>query len=256
MPLSRFGRSNIRQRIAVHFNAFYVFVTPEARSLNTARVDHLASLRLDLDRRHVLEVGAGIGLLTEFFLSRGCSVLSTDSRPENVAEMRRRYPGRNVCSLDLERPDEISAIGIFDVVFCYGTLYHLSNPETALRALAKVSSLILLETCCAPGDTEEVNVVPEQLNVRNQSSSGQGCRPTRPWVLRHVRELWGHGYLPLTQPDHREFPLAWTGLHRDVRPTENTRAIFVGSRVPLDNPLLVETIPEMQSRYLAGPANI
>jgi hypothetical protein len=254
MPPSRFRPSNIRQRLAVRVDPFYVFVTPEARSLNAARLDHLASLGLPIDRRKVLEVGAGIGLLTDFFLGRGCSVLSTDSRKENVAEMRRRHPDRNVAQLDLEHSDEILAAGAFDIVFCYGTLYHLSDPEQTLRALAEVSSLILLETCCTPGDTEDVNIVSEQLTVRNQSNSGRGCRPTRPWVLRQVRDCWGHGYLPLTQPDHGEFPLAWSDLQHEVRPTENTRAILVGSRSALDNPLLTEDIPETQSRYRPDPA--
>ncbi len=251
MKLSDLRPSNIRQRVAIHRNPFQVFLTPEAKAINAARLEHLGSLGLALDERRVLEVGAGIGLLSGFFLGRGCSVLSTDSRHENVAEIRRRHPTREAACLDLERTDEITAAGMFDVVFCYGTLYHLSNPEAALSGLAQVSSVILLETCCTPGETEDVNIAQEQLAVRNQSSSGRGCRPTRPWVLRRVRELWGHGYLPITQPDHGEFPLLWSELHRDVRPTENTRAIFVGSRTPLENPLLTTDIPDVQSRYLS-----
>ena len=41
-----------------------------------ARLDHLASLNLDISEKSVLEVGAGIGLLTGFFEDRGCSILS------------------------------------------------------------------------------------------------------------------------------------------------------------------------------------
>ena len=248
MPLSP---AKIIQRVGVRVNPFHVYLTPEAKALNTARLDHLASLQLPLEQRRVLEVGAGIGLLTQFFLERGCSVLSTDSRQENVTEMRRRHPTREVAQLDLERAEEISAVGSFDVVFCYGTLYHLSNPVEALRALSRISTLILLETCCTPGDTEEVNIVSEQLDVRNQSSSGRGCRPTRPWVLRRILDDWGLGYLPLTQPDHPEFPWDWRELHSDVRPTDNTRAIFVGSKIALDDQLLTDEIPNVQARYSA-----
>ena len=217
MPLSR-----IRQRVAVRRNPFYVFVSPEAKALNEARLKHLASLQLPLERRRVLEVGAGIGLLTKFFLDRGCSVLSTDSRQENVDEMRRRYPDREVSRLDLEQPDEVEAAGVFDVVYCYGTLYHLSTPDETLSALSRVSSMFLLETCCTPGDAEDVNIVREDLNVKNQASSGLGCRPTRPWVLKRVR-ITGHGYVSVTQPDHREFPLAWSEL-----PTTSDRPITLG----------------------------
>ena len=252
MQLSNIRLSNIRQRVAVRLNPFHAFLHPEAKAINAARLDHLASLGLPLHDRRVLEVGAGIGLLTEFFIDRGCSVLSTDARSENVAEMRRRYPAREVTQLDLERADDVAAAGTFDIAYCYGTLYHLSNPEIVLRALAQVSSMLLLETCCTPGDTEDVNIVLEDLAVKNQASSGLGCRPTRPWVLRRVRDLWGHAYVPITQPSHREFPLVWSDLPREVRPTDNTRAIFVGSRPPLDSALLTEDLPDVQLRVAAG----
>ena len=57
-----------------------------------------------------------------------------------------RHPSRRVATLDLERPQDISRLGRFDIVFCYGTLYHLAGPDPALRALGDVSELILLET--------------------------------------------------------------------------------------------------------------
>ena len=68
-----------------------VFLTPQAFAINEARQAHLASLGLDLAGKSVLEVGAGIGLHTEFFESRGCTVVCTDGNPTNVAEIRRRY---------------------------------------------------------------------------------------------------------------------------------------------------------------------
>jgi 2-polyprenyl-3-methyl-5-hydroxy-6-metoxy-1,4-benzoquinol methylase len=81
----------------------------------------------------VLEVGAGIGLHTPFFLARGCEVTVTDGRPENVAEISRRLPGVKSALVDLEldRPIEL---GRFDVVYCYGLLYHLSNLSARSRA--------------------------------------------------------------------------------------------------------------------------
>src|SRR5882762_4963062 len=71
---------------------FAVFLTPEASAINAARQAHLASLGLELEHKQVLEVGAGIGLHTPFFLERGCKVLVTDGNPENVGEIRRRLP--------------------------------------------------------------------------------------------------------------------------------------------------------------------
>src|SRR5882762_5851252 len=62
---------------------------------NARRQEHLASLGLALQGRRVLEVGAGIGDHTTFFLDRGCSVLSVEPRLENcelyAAAMQERF---------------------------------------------------------------------------------------------------------------------------------------------------------------------
>ena len=60
---------------------FSVFQEPEALRINRVRQEHLASLGLELHGKSVLEVGAGIGLHTDFFEERGCDVLSTDGNP-------------------------------------------------------------------------------------------------------------------------------------------------------------------------------
>ena len=68
------------------------FETDAAFRINGARLTHLASLDLPLDGGRVLGVGAGVGRLTGFFLDRGCLIVATEARSENVAELRRRLP--------------------------------------------------------------------------------------------------------------------------------------------------------------------
>src|SRR5262245_1325089 len=108
-----------------------VFVKPDALAINKARQDHLATLGLDLANKTVLEVGAGIGLHTQFFVDRGCAVTITDGAPTNVAAIRERYPDHDVRILDLDLPVDADSLGCFDIVYCYGTLYHLQRPDTA-----------------------------------------------------------------------------------------------------------------------------
>jgi 2-polyprenyl-3-methyl-5-hydroxy-6-metoxy-1,4-benzoquinol methylase len=48
-------------------------------------------------------------------------------------------------SLDIEKLDS-DDIGQFDVMFCFGILYHLENPVLAMKKLANVSSDIMLVT--------------------------------------------------------------------------------------------------------------
>src|SRR6266566_5991885 len=232
----------LNRELFVRTHRFWGFLEADALAINKARMDHLASLNLPIEGRSVLEVGAGIGLLSGFFEERGCTVLSTDARPENVAEIKRRNPRRDVAMLDLEQPAQVAALGKFDIVFCYGTLYHLASPEPALEAMARVSDMILLETCVSPGEGEAAPKVPELLTV-NQAFSGTGSRPTREWVLNRLKRFWGNGYISATQPSHEDFPLDWT-----VPPTvPNVRAIFVGCRTPLSNPMLETEIPARHS---------
>jgi SAM-dependent methyltransferase len=230
--------NKLRREVFVRTHPFWGFLDSDALSINKARMDHLASLQLPIDGKSVLEVGAGIGLLTGFFEDRGCKVLCTDARAENLAEIKRRYPARQVATLDLERPQDIAGLGKFDIVFCYGTLYHLSAPEAALEALGGVSDMILLETCLSQGESEAAPHVAEE-HTMNQAYSGVGSRPTRLWVLNRLKSFWGHGYISVTQPSHPDFPMDWSVPA--ARP--NTRAIFVGSRAELADPLLSADIP-------------
>jgi hypothetical protein len=212
---------------------------------NQRRQEHLASLGLRLDGRSVLETGAGIGDHTSFFLDRGCTVVVTEARPENLDYLRDRFPGLAVEALDLDRPDAAFSHRC-DVVYCYGTLYHLSRPAEALAFLAEqCGDLLLLETWVSPAEGESVDIVPEVQSMPSQSFSGHGSRPTRAWVLARLREHFQHAYITTTQPWHEEFPLDWPAAAGSRRPT---RAVFVASRAPLDNPVLTEAIPSVQTR--------
>ena len=224
---------------------FYVFLAPEAHAINTARQDHLASLGLDFMEKTVLEVGAGIGLHTPFFLQRGCKVLVTDGNTENVIEVRRRQPGWRAEVLDLERGDDLRHLGEFDFVYCYGLLYHLGGPEKAIARLAEVCrGQILLETCVALGDMPDVHFVRDPRS-QNQAVSGIGCRPTRAWVMDMLRRYFGHAYAALAQPDHPDFPTDWTLPEAQL----NYRAVFIGSKSRLDLPTLVGEPPQLQARF-------
>jgi FkbM family methyltransferase len=217
-----------------------VFLAPEALEINRARLDHLASLGLDLREKRVLEVGAGIGLHTAFFEERGCDILSTDGSSANVAEMIRRYPHRRVGLLDLDRDVDLAELGSFDVVYCYGTLYHLRFPDSALARLAAVcTGMILLETIVLPGNYPELQLIAEPL-IANQALRGLGCRPTRPWVMAALQRHFGHAYTALDQPDHPDFITDWNVVDHNG----NLRAVFVGSKQPLVGSSLTDTLPE------------
>jgi len=221
-----------------------VFLYQDAVLMNQARLDHLEMLNLDLPGKRVLEVGAGMGLLTHFFEDQGCIVLTTDGRAENVLEIRRRFPYRNTQVLDLETVFDLSYLGEFDIVFCYGTLYHLSNPEQALESLSKICrEMILLETCVTPGDELAIHLEAENKENPNQATSGMGCRPTRPWIFRKLKDHYGYAYISKYQPCHEDFILGW----QSPRSQKLYRSVFVGSKAPLSSVKLLSDLPFEQT---------
>ena len=213
---------------------------------NQRRLEHLATLGLPLADRSVIEVGAGIGDHTSFFLDRGCGVIATDGRSENVELLRRRYPTLRVRRLDLDDPDPDFREAA-EVVYCYGTLYHLRDPARALTFLAGCcTALMLVETCVSFGDDDRVDIVDENASLPSQALHGIGSRPTRVWVQRRLAELFPFVYMPTTQPWHPEFPLDWTD--RSSAASDLTRAVFVASWARIESPLLTERIEMHQER--------
>lgn len=214
---------------------------------NQRRQEHLATLGLDIAGSTVLEVGAGIGDHTSFFLDRGCPVVSTDARPENLKILHSRYPDLQVKHLDLDYPDAATVNGLFDIVYCYGLLYHLKKPAEGIEFMARrCRKMLLLETCVSFGDGELINPCYEPVESPSHSVSGFGCRPTRKWVYNQLKHHFEHVYMPITQPNHEEFPIDWS-----LPPAAEvlTRSIFISSRHQLNNNLFVEGIPMQQRRH-------
>ncbi|HUK59619.1 MAG TPA: DUF1698 domain-containing protein [Stellaceae bacterium] len=224
---------------------------------NARRLEHLASLRLELVGKRVLEVGAGIGDHTSFFLDRDCTVVATEPRPENCRvfaanlESLRRIgyaKAANVTLMPIGVDGIARSLGErFDIVYCYGLLYHVSDPAGVLTVLAeRCADLLLLETCVSFGTDEAVNLVPEERGSPTQSTTGRGCRPTRPWLMRELRRHYEHVYVPATQPAHEEFPCDWT--RPELFSGRFARAVFIASRRPLANPQLLDRLPDRQER--------
>jgi FkbM family methyltransferase len=213
---------------------------------NQRRLEHLASLNLNLANKTVLEVGAGIGDHTSFFLDRGCQVTVTEGRLENLDLIKARYPGLSAHFLDMDNPD-LEMNTIFDIVYCYGLLYHLRNPiEAIVFMAARCQNILLLETCVSYGEEEVLNPCREKASVPSQAISGWGCRPTRSWIYNQLKQHFEFIYLPVTQPNHEEFPIDWLTPPQEEK---LTRSVFIASRTRLDNPLLVEQIPMQQRKY-------
>ena len=243
--LHAFGLTQVEQ---IDFSPLAQFHSYLYLRHNHRRLEHLASLGLPIAGATVLEVAAGIGDHTSFYLDRGCTVLSTEARPENLTVLQARYRNLGLESRQLDLDNPVALDRSFDIVHCYGTLYHLRRPAEAIAFMAGCCRrMLLLETCVSFGEHQAINPIGEPVENPTQAFAGHGCRPTRPWIYARLKEHFEHVYLPRTQPNHGEFPIDWAGPPPPQRDAL-TRAIFIASRQPLDNPLLSDELLTKQVR--------
>lgn len=211
--------------------------------INAKRLEHLESLGIPVNNKTVLEVGAGIGDLSHYYLNKGCQITITDCREINLRYLKIRYPDCNIKYLNMENPTETNH---HDMIHCYGLLYHLSNPKQAIQFFGKNCDILFLETCVSFGSEESVNFVSEDKYDPAQSMSGIGCRPTRTWILQQLKYYFPFVYTPKTQPNHQEFPIDWT-LHENHHGL--ARAIFIASKEAIHNELLTTELLDTQERF-------
>jgi hypothetical protein len=206
---------------------------------NKRRLEHLASLRLNVGGKSVLEVGAGVGDHTSFFIDRGCRVTCTDARKELLNILIQRYPFIETYQWNIESkvPKEIEMYGI---VYAYGILYHTKKPDVAIQNISKhCDEMLLLETCVSYGDDTSINIVNEFKDDPTQAIDGYGCRPTRNWVFNELKKHFPFVYNTLTQPAHEEFPLNWNTKVEFINSQVLARSIFVASRNKITNEYLI-----------------
>lgn len=215
---------------------------------NDARLRHLGAILdgmgLELAGKTVLELGAGVGDHSAFWIDRGATMTITEPRGENLALLRERYPNADVRKLDLDT--ETLNGETFDIVYAYGVLYHLADPAKAIADIARYSrEYTFLETCVSYGEDALINPCSEDPDDVTQAASGLGCRPTRRWVFEELQSHFPHVYLPGTQPDHVEFPTDWSPR---VAPGDGlVRAVFVAAKTVAPSPFLFTTLLEHQT---------
>jgi SAM-dependent methyltransferase len=210
---------------------------------NARRLEHLAALHLDLTGKSVLELGAGIGDHSIFFLDRACRVTALEPRAENVDVIRARTreaprawdPARlRVVHGGIDDLDRLEGARTYDIVHCYGLLYHLPDPHAALEAAAtRCHGLLLVETKVRlphqPASIEE-----DRENVTN-AIDGAARILTRDELLGAMARLFPHVYEPTIPVAHEQFPPDWNAPPAAQWPI---RAVAIGARAPVASPFV------------------
>lgn len=99
----------------------------------------------------LLEVGSGIGNLSQCFLDDGADLVMSDLRPAYVRRLEGRFPGREVCSIDLVDPrfEAVAGrhLGRYDTVFALNVVEHIADDVLALencRRLVRPGGTVLV----------------------------------------------------------------------------------------------------------------
>lgn len=187
-----------------------IFNSTDYKNIDTARFEHLAGLEIPLKGKTILELGAGIGNHTENLKTYSPKkIISVEGREENYAYLQQRFVKHKsilpiLHNLELGLPD--LAEYKIDVVYNYGLLYHLPNPEKLIKQLGKLKhETMVLETCVST--IGELNPTLEPASNVSQAINGIGCRPNLSYLIELLKKEYSFVEVCNTQPNHPQFSL-------------------------------------------------
>lgn len=187
-----------------------VFDEQHYEALNSARghvvLRLLGDLQAPLDLRTAADVGCGVGYFSAFLNKQGLAVAAIDGREANVQEGKRRYPELRFITANIERAEEVSSLGAFDLALCFGLLYHLENPFRAIRNLRSLTGKVLLvESMCAPGGESSMELLDE-FRAEDQGLNYVAFYPTEACLVKMLyRAGFSFVYGLLRPPEHPDF---------------------------------------------------
>jgi FkbM family methyltransferase len=235
----------------------------EARDETIRRV--VTELKPAVGLSNALDAGCGVGFFSQTLAECGLNVCGFDARTENVEEAQRRFPGIPFGLANVEDRGVLQ-LGRFDLVLCFGLLYHLENPLLAIRNLrAMTEKCLLLESMCVP-DERPAFLLREEPGQRDQSVTEVSCYPSESGLVKMLyRSGFRKVYRVAELPDHEDF--------RETADHARRRTMLLASSVPVEIsgfPLVLEpretgdpwakksaakaTMAQRAGRFLASPA--
>jgi SAM-dependent methyltransferase len=213
----------------------WIFDQAHYGALNTARDQMLRSLLPELKQRFdlktALDLGCGLGHFAHFLHGCGLNVLAIDGRSENVEEAKRRYPDVNFQVGDAQEAT-LAQLGSFDLVFCFGLLYHLENPFQVIRSIAALAAKVaLIESVVYPSSVPAM-VLLDENNCVDQGLHNLAFYPSESCLIKmFYLSDFSNCYSPDSMPEHGEYHLDSNGFRR--------RTVLVASKRPIDSSGLV-----------------
>ncbi len=195
----------------------------EARGETMRRL--VEELKRILNLATALDAGCGVGFFAKTLHDLGLRVCGFDGRSENVEEARRRYPGIPFEQGNIENT-EIRKLGEFDLVLCFGLVYHLENPLAAMRHLRALTGKgLLLESMCFP-EGRPWMLLREEPSSEDQSLTNTAFYATEGCLVKMLYRAGFPQVYRLEQlPEHDDF--------RETREHVRRRTILFASPQPV-----------------------
>lgn len=209
----------------------WVFDKAHYDALNTSRGEMVRRLLPELKQRlslkTALDLGCGLGFYASLLRSFGLDVLAIDGRAENVEEARRRHPEINLQVGDAQ-DSNLSRLGSFDLVFCFGLLYHLENPFRVIRNISALTPKVTLIEGIVYPSPEPAMVLMDENDCVDQGLSLMAFYPSESCLVKMLRRSgFAHCYAPDRMPVHPDYQPGSNGFRR--------RSVLVGCKAPIDS---------------------
>jgi SAM-dependent methyltransferase len=210
----------------------FIFDRPYARRFVEARQEWLSRLLPELKQRlslqTAIDVGCGVGYFSGFLRELGFRVVGVDGRADNLDEARRRHPEIDFRCVDVQ-DRALQELGTFDLVFCFGLIYHLENPLLALRNFAAMTrKLALIEGICAPGRHAYFVLREEKPSGEDNSLTPLALYPSEAALIKAAYRI-GFQFVSRATgfPQHEDF--------FDSAGRKRLRTMLAASTVPLES---------------------
>jgi len=185
----------------------------------------VTQLKPALNLSTALDAGCGLGFFSQILQECGLNVSAFDGRESNVVEGRSRFPQVHFEIGDVQ-DSGILRLGKFDLVLCFGLLYHLESPLLAIRNLRSLSRhTLLLESMCLP-DANPWMLLREERSLDDQSLTDLAFYATEGCLVKMLYRAGFASVHRLAQlPDHDDF--------RDTPGHRRRRTVLLATSAPL-----------------------
>ena len=108
--------------------------------LNPIRLEYILS-RCSLDKKNVLDIGCGGGILSEELCKQGAKVTGIDSSSKSILIAKQHAEQNNYDIKYINKSIfEITDLGTYDFIICFEMIEHINEPNDLIKKIKELSS--------------------------------------------------------------------------------------------------------------------